>query len=408
MRNERGSILVITLMFILTFTLLGLGSMYLSMVQKERAEKEVLYNRAFWLAEAGIQKTLWEYNHNSCAALFQEGTTTHCTSCLNCGGGNKVLNTQLKFDASTVYGDYDISFDDGNMIVVAKGWYPSRTAANKVSRTIQLDSGSLFKYAAFAQNSITLNNNTLINSYDSNSGAYGGANIQTNGDVGTDGTTANAITIDNNAHVNGDVSTGAGGTVSVGNTPVNGSTTNTNNITLPSVSVPSNLTSLSNSGSITNNTTLAAGNYKYTAISLSNNKTVTFNGTVNLYLTSTTSAVSTGNNFLFVLNAGASVTIYTDGPINLSNNGSVNNGGTPSKFQIFSTYTGNNGVQITNNGSFYGAVYAPGTGVTISNNNGYYGAVVGKTVTLLQNGQIHYDQVLGGTINSNTRKWQEL
>ena len=410
MNNERGSILVVTLGFILVFTLLGLGSMYLATVHNEAAEKRAASNKAFWLAEAGLQKARWEFNQHNCTGLFQEGTITACTSCTSgvCGTNNKTLAATL-----STFGDYDIILDDGNMTMTATGSYPNRTAANRSQRKVQLDSGSQFKYAVFAQGQISISNGALINSYDSSVGPYGGTNNEQNGDVGTNSTNANAITIGNNATVNGDVSTGPGGTVSVGNTPVNGSTTNTNSVSLPAVVVPSTLTSLSNLGTlnVNSNTTIPAGNYKYTAINVSNNRTLTFNGNVNLYLTSTTNAFTTGNGFQLVLNSGASVVIYSDGRILLTSNSSgsnVNNLGAPLKFGIFSTYTGASGVQIANNGNFYGTVYAPATDVSITNNSQLYGAIVGKTVTLSNNTQIHYDQTLGGTINSSTRRWQEL
>ena len=63
MHNQRGSILVITLCFILTFTLMGFGMVYFATMHNEAVEKRNASNKAFWLAEAGIQKTLWEYNN---------------------------------------------------------------------------------------------------------------------------------------------------------------------------------------------------------------------------------------------------------------------------------------------------------------------------------------------------------
>ena len=56
MKDERGSILVLTIGFILFFTLLGLGSIYSAMSQNEMAEKQRFSAEAFWLADAGIEK----------------------------------------------------------------------------------------------------------------------------------------------------------------------------------------------------------------------------------------------------------------------------------------------------------------------------------------------------------------
>ena len=64
-----------------------------------------------------------------------------------------------------------------------------------------IGNNSLFTYAAFAQGSLVINNNALIDSYDSSLGLYGGANKFSNGDVGSNGTTAGIITIDNKSIV---------------------------------------------------------------------------------------------------------------------------------------------------------------------------------------------------------------
>jgi|GEM_PF-2077656 len=59
MRNSKGSILVITTGFALIFTMLGIASIYISTLQSEIQEKRIFSQKAFWLAEAGIQKVIW-------------------------------------------------------------------------------------------------------------------------------------------------------------------------------------------------------------------------------------------------------------------------------------------------------------------------------------------------------------
>ena len=120
MNKERGSILVVTLGFILVFTLLGMSSLYLSTVQNEAAEKRLASSKAFWLAEAGLQKTLWEFKKNNCVGLFGEGTVTTCISCSSCGNGNKSLAATL-----SGYGDYDVVMDYLNSSITSMGSYPT-------------------------------------------------------------------------------------------------------------------------------------------------------------------------------------------------------------------------------------------------------------------------------------------
>jgi hypothetical protein len=429
MNNQRGAILAVTLGFVLIFILLGLGAIYLGTVQNEAAEKRTASNKAFWLAEAGLQKALWEYNNNSCRGLYRKNgsascpNTTACTSCTSCGTGDKCLYNTVYDSAGTVaQGDYDVVLNDTNNVIVSKGWYINRPAGAASPpdvncpalgcRIVQLDSGSQFQYAFFAKTSINFGNNASINSYDSNNGPYGGSNISSNGDIGTNGTAVGAITINNGVTINGDASTGPGGTIGGGGT-VTGNTSNTNNTYLSPVTIPSSLTSLTNLGNLNVNstTTIPAGDYKYNSVNIGNNKTLVFDGNVRLYLTSTTTGFSTGNGFQIVLNSGAKVSIYGDGKILFSSNSSlsnVNDAGKSENFQVFSTYTGSGGVVVSNNGNFFGTVYAPGTDVSVTNNTALYGAIVGNTISVENNGTFHYDEALAGTVNNANKKWREL
>ena len=58
MRSSKGSILAITVGFALVFTMLGIASIYISTLQSETQEKQILSQKAFWLAEAGIQRAI--------------------------------------------------------------------------------------------------------------------------------------------------------------------------------------------------------------------------------------------------------------------------------------------------------------------------------------------------------------
>ena len=56
MRSERGSVLAITTGFVLVFTMLGFGAIYFSGLQSEMIQKQAASTRAFWLADAGIER----------------------------------------------------------------------------------------------------------------------------------------------------------------------------------------------------------------------------------------------------------------------------------------------------------------------------------------------------------------
>ncbi len=410
--NKRGSI-VFAFLLTLVLTVLGAAIFSRSVNENLSAQRMANSSAAFWASEAGLQKVLWEYNYNNCQGMVQEGTSTACASCTSCGGGNKAVAGIL-----TGYGDYDVTLNNANTTIQSIGSIPHRNSTQKIQRKVQATLGkpAIFSNGIFAQGQVNLSNNALVDSYNSNDGPYGGSNIHSNGNVGSNGTSTGIITISNNAVVNGNVSTGPNGTVTLGNNAtISGTTTHNNSVALPAVVVPSTLTALSSSGtlSLSNGAsgTINAGDYKYSSISLSNDSFLTINGDVRLYLTAS-DTLSTGNNAAITIASGASLTVYTDGVITFANNISINTvSQLPSKFQIYSTYTGSDGVTLNNNGTSYASIYAPQTDVDISNNNQFYGAVVGKTVDLNNNGQIHYDEALATMANpfenAILSNWQE-
>ncbi|MBI3602400.1 MAG: hypothetical protein HY209_05860 [Candidatus Omnitrophica bacterium] len=403
--NKRGSI-IFAFLIILVFAALGAAIVLRSVNEAAAAKRTSDSTGALWVAEAGVQKVYWEYSYNNCGGMVPSTA---------CGSGNKSLAGTL-----TGYGDYDVTLNNASSpLIQSIGSVPSRSSSRKVQRNVQVTVSrpAIFGNGIFAQGQVTLSKNALVDSYNSSNGNYGGSNILHNGNVGSDGTTAGIIIIDNNATIEGNVSTGPGGTVTQGNgDTITGTISSTNNITTPSVVVPSALTGLSSSGtlSVGNNgsKTLSDGDYKYTSASLSNGSTLNISGNVRIYLTGAND-LTTGNNVTLNVNSGATLTVYTDGTLNLSNNITINNiSKIPANMQIYSTYTGANGVTLTNNGTTYAGVYAPGTDVEVSNNNGFYGAVVGKTVKLDNNGEVHYDEALTTMANPFAQaiisSWQEF
>jgi uncharacterized repeat protein (TIGR01451 family) len=63
----------------------------------------------------------------------------------------------------------------------------------------------------------------------------------------------------------------------------------------------------------------------------------------------------------------------------------------PANLQVFSSYTGSNGVTVSGTSATYMSIYAPGTGVTVSGGGAYFGSLVGKTLVVSGNSQVHQD-----------------
>ena len=401
MRMKRNAVALI-LGLIAIVALSGFSAVILSRSVSEvnLARRHAESSQAFWLAEAGLHRGLWELNHG-------DGNWTGWTI----SGSDRTKTGTL------ASGQYSVTITDaGNATasISASGHIPD-ISSSRIEREIGVDlsgqTSSPFSYAGFGKTSVTMSGNGETDSYDSSQGAYGAGNKGSNGDIGTNGINSGAISLSGNAEINGDANTGPGGTVDLsGNAEVNGTTDDTCAEDYPSVTVPSSLTSLASSGSYSvggnNNQTLSSGDYKFTDISISGNADLTLTGTINIYLTETSgNAFQTTGNGKIIVAAGAQITIYTDGKCNIAGNGVVNNTNLPENFLLYSTYSGSSdGVKIAGNGDLYAGIYAPDTQVKVTGNGDNFGSIISDELIVTGNGDIHYDEALqnvgAGTITS--------
>jgi uncharacterized repeat protein (TIGR01451 family) len=110
--------------------------------------------------------------------------------------------------------------------------------------------------------------------------------------------------------------------------------------------------------------TLAAGTYCFNNVTVSGGSTLAISGAVIINVTGK----------------------FTDSGGSLQNPSQI-----PSNLQVFSSYTGSNGVTVSGTSATYMAIYAPGTDVTVSGGSPFYGSLVGKTLTVSGNSAIHQD-----------------
>src|SRR3989338_2264942 len=373
--NNRGSVFIIIFLAIMVLSLLGGAMFWRTISERSSAKVYKESTQAFWLAEAGAQRALWEINGN--------GSWDNWTDCDD--------EDNCKELAKGVYDNYEVrieGFGGRNPEITSTGYGPSDSYYREIKVT--LEGSGLFSYAAFGDNSVTLGGNGATDSYNSSDGAYGGENIGSNGDVGTNGDEEGAVTVNGeNAQVNGDAATGPEGTIE-GEENITGSKTHDNNVELSAVSIPSELSSLSDSGDMhlsndDDSDALSAGDYQFSSIQISGG-TLTLSGTVRIYLTDSHSLNISGGGSLVV---NGQLELYVAGDCNVGGSGIVNDSGLPSNLVIYSTYESSgecNGFTLSGNSAFYGAVYAPNANLKVSGDGDIYGALVGKTATVTGNG----------------------
>ncbi|MFH2137484.1 MAG: collagen-binding domain-containing protein [Candidatus Omnitrophota bacterium] len=395
--NQKGVALISVFMVIVVMAILGaslLGRGAVEAVSMQSFSNDV---HAFWLAEAGLQRAVWELNNGG-------GTWAGWAT----AGSTKTLSTSWGSS-----GEFDIIVDGYSglsPVVTVTGYYPSKTSARLSIRSVQAEaqkSGSIFRYAAFSNGELTMSGQAYTDGYDSSQGAYGGTNISSDGDAGTN----DDINIGGNAYIDGDASTGPSGSFS-DPTYVSGNIEHDNNETLPVVTVPAYLTALADGGGISGSTTLASGNYKFWYINLSSKSVVNITGPADIYLTGSTSISVSGQAAIEIDAASTGpVNIYFDGDVSLTGQGITNTTGTPSNLFLYGTGASQE-VKLAGQGDFYGAIYAPTAALKLTGQGSLFGSFIGEEVTISGQGGVHYDTQLGnlGAASSpfTVSSWKDL
>lgn len=367
MKNSKGVILPVALGLMAFCSLLGLGAIQLADMQGQSYVREVSSTQAFWLADAGLQRS----SAGACLAV---------SGSLGAGTYNVVT-----------------SGSSSPFTLVSTGTVPGmpdRIRRLQSSCTI----GNIFNQDILAKTSVKFENNSVIDSYNSSLGVYSNTNKSSIGAIVSNGGTGSIDLANNN-------SAGLTRTINAGVT--------IHPVTLPSLAWtagPPMSALAGNKGTAL----LTTGNYQYTSINITgNNAVLSINGDVVLYLSGNPS-LTIANNGQLRINTGSSLSIYAAGDVTSNNNVGFNNLTLiPSNFFIYNLNASM--ISISNNGTFYGVIYAPSSTVILKNNDNLYGAIVGNIVDASQNVGVHFDTALSScpdlppfTYTYDLSNWAEL
>lgn len=401
--NKRGAVLVISLLVLLVLSILSGALVSFSIFENDLASRFTNLERAFWLAEAGIQKALWELTYNNCAG------------CTQCGGGSLCISGNLGQGGAC--GDYEAAISNDITNIVATGYFPNKNAVKRLTRAVSVNLlFSPFHYAIFGKTSVKSEGNANIDSYNSNMGPYDKIkNKGLRGDVATNGN----ITVVGSAGIDGNASTGPGGSITLqGGGSISGSQTHSNDIKPLPVSVPQSLVNLpyQSPGYILlsgKNKTLPPGDYKFSSINLTKDSILTIGGPgpVNIYLTDNSNALNLDNTAQINISSTTSaVKVYVDGSVNIGGKGVINPNRNPPAFIIYGTPLSKS-ITIGSNAAFYGAIYAPSAALDVTGQGDLYGAFACDTIQVSGLGKIHYDEALsgqGGSSNLYIKSWADI
>ncbi|NOT56085.1 MAG: hypothetical protein HOP18_15915 [Deltaproteobacteria bacterium] len=222
---------------------------------------------------------------------------------------------------------------------------------------------SLFHHGLVGASSINMSNAATTDSYNSITNLSG-----TDGDLRSNG----SINLTNAAFVNGDA-TAASFSVTNGAVITGTKTTTSQALDFMPISVPKELQNLGNIVRTNSKTYTLVGpaSYKVGKIDLSNDAR------------------------LIIDNANGPVTLYVTQNVTTTNSARITTTDTnPENFALYMVNGGD--VTLTNAGTFYGVVYGPQSLINFTNGGQFNGAFVGKSVTLNNGAQVHYDTALRG------------
>jgi hypothetical protein len=397
--GERGFALATVVM--LSFFLFALVASYFIIIVVERS---ALFSskydlKAEAIAEAGIEEVMWEYNFDG--QTFTGNVTRDITD----NNGN-------------VIGNYAVNVTNHNAlwqnppvppwpVATSVGTYNLPGGGTKVvTLKAQVVPRPPFSGAITAKQVVRFTGNGFTDSYDSNLGPYGGANVGADGDVRTNLKNNNDAIDLNSANGNpviaGDASTGSGSAVD-DPSKVSGASLQAPQKFISDVVVPAALTALGSSGTLSTTppgTPLAPGSYKYDRINMNGGDVAEVgvndpgglvpNNVVYMYITGN---VDVGGNAQLRVNPGATLILYVNGAhFDAGGNGVANLSGTqyPMRLQVYCT-SNTTAVDIRGGTDFISAIKAPYATIGISGSPAFYGAFVGNSVTASGGGGVHFD-----------------
>lgn len=372
---ERGTALAISLM--ITLGLLILSMPFLTKLSGQYRATENTYRSlaALNLAEAGLERAIWELNFGDISSWNGDDQMRTCSFASIQAPEGGVIGDILISVASPA-GNNPIVEATGQ-IGLSEGIFYSKTA-----RVVLKKEGGdpLFDVGVFAEESLTL-----------------AANLTIEGDVGVNGTFPGALTIGNNSLVSGNAFCGPGGDPDVainlnGTAQVLGERAAAPEAKdFPSVVPPEGMT-YRGEMYVQGGTAAITESGEYSSFILETGGVVEISEDVILFVTG---PFSLGSNTELRIVEGGHLTLYLSGSFCLDSNCAVNNSlEDPTKLIVLGTDTLVGTVNLDSNSPFYGALYMPKADLVFSSNIDFHGSAIGKSAVLNSNVDLSYAEEL--------------
>lgn len=374
-------------------------------------EKSFKSMAAMNLAEAGIERAIWELNYGN----------------ISLWSGNLLARTlslpSVQAANGEVAGDVDIEVQNpaaDTPIIIATGtvpWNGNLSFERRLRVRLKHGIKSYFDFGVFGDEGFDLHGNAYVDSYNSLDGPYDPSTRRLFGNVGTNADHRWDVVLLNNTTIYGDAMTGYASDPAevirlANNAQITGTATALDEPKLiPGIEPPF----LPAKGAYWlggNSTATISESGMYSSFILDSNAIVTITGDVKLYVDGN---FAMNSNTQIVIAEGASLELVMGaGVFNQSSNSIITNvSHDPRAMAILGTSYFHQ-MNWRSNSHFYGVVYVPEATIDYSANADFFGSVVCNIISMSSNVGIHYDESLAswskyGTANSKyeVKDWQE-
>lgn len=369
--KKRGSGMPLALVAVMVLLAVGVGLLTLGYNGRVFSMRTASLISARCAADTGLTKGLFEMNELLKVKPWNDSSLPQ--------------EEDISLPNCDAFYSYTVTSDSGEYKLESTG--RCGRAEKTVSCVFKLQSP--FVAGIFAEGPLSLNNSAIVDwyNYDEEDSIL---------KVGTNSILPGSVTMKSSAVIKGDVAVGVGGdtetAVSLDNNAVieGQKLALTEKVELLDITVPEWLESLPSGGTIKGDTTIT-NSAKYSGIDLQTNKVITISGDVTLYVTGD---LILGNSAEIQIEEDSSLTLYLAGDLEGKNSSTINNETKVTKnLQIYGLDSCETMV-FKNSTDFYGVIYAPYTDVIMNNSATVYGAAVSKSYDMQNSGIFMYDASL--------------
>ncbi len=411
--EEQGFVLIVGLVVMSFLLLLAIPFLYQLSFENKLTTKSYKSSAALSLAEAGVERAIWELNYGDITTWDGDSSLRNMTiSSFQTPDGNVIGDIEIRVEDPD--GEYPVISSLGRVAMVE-----SRVLSKCARIVLEEEKYKPWINGIFGDEELDFASNAYVDSYDSRDGAYGGSNMGSEGHVGTNGTHYGCIDLDSNARIYGNALSGPETIpedviITRGNAEIFGemdSLSEPND--MPSVPLPEDLLYSGDYSLGGNDSDTIDESGVYTSFRLDSNCTVTIAADVSLYVTG---EFAMRSNSQLEIAPGVKVTIYLGGSFIQHSNTQINNlSEDPTNLLILGTDTFNGEMEWNSNSQFWGAVYVPKADVHFNSNADFYGSISAKSFECDSNSKIHYDLALAALALDGVddtpfkiKSWQEV